>query len=127
LILPCNRGATPSKRHGDRHGTDAAGYGRDGFRDFRYFVVRDIADQPVAARRIRIVDAIHADPNGSRAAMIKWAGLNPDFAGKIGLPLFEKGVSPKDIQVTMDLTYQYKMISRALKAKDVLSDLAKKS
>ncbi len=75
----------------------------------------------------RGVDAIHADKDASRAAMIKWAGLNPDFAGKIGLPLFEKGVLEKDLQVTMDLTYKYKMISKPLKAKDVLSDLARKA
>jgi hypothetical protein len=52
---------------------------------------------------------------------------HPDFAGRIGLPLFEKAVNEKDVQVTMDLTYKYKMISRALKAKDVLSDLAGES
>jgi len=73
------------------------------------------------------VDAIHADKDGGRAAMIKWAGLNPDFAGKIGLPFFEKGITEKDVQVTMDLTYKYKMISRPLKAKDVLSDLVRKA
>ncbi len=73
------------------------------------------------------VDAIHTDKDGGRAAMIKWAGLNPDFAGKIGLPFFEKGINEKDVQVTMDLTYKYKMISRPLKAKDVLSDLARKA
>lgn len=74
----------------------------------------------------RGVDAIHADKDATRAAMIKWAGLNPDFAGKIGLPLFQKGIAETDLQVTMDLTYKYKLISRPLKAKDVLSDLARK-
>ena len=48
----------------------------------------------------RGIDAIQADKEGgSRAAMIKWAGLNPDLVGKIGLPVFEKGVSEKDLQV----------------------------
>jgi len=75
----------------------------------------------------RGVDAIHADKEGARAAMIKWAGINPDFVGKIGLPQFEKAIAEKDLQVTMDLTYKYKMISRPLTAKDVLSDLAKKA
>jgi hypothetical protein len=75
----------------------------------------------------RGIDAIHADKEGGRAAMIKWAGLNPDMVGKIGLPQFEKSVSEKDLQVTMDLTYKYKMISRALKARDVISDLAPKA
>ena len=60
-------------------------------------------------------------------AMIKWAGLNPDMVGKIGLPQFERAISEKDVQVTMDLTYKYKMISRPLKARDVLSDLARKA
>jgi NitT/TauT family transport system substrate-binding protein len=73
------------------------------------------------------VDAIRADKDGARAAMIKWAGLNPDFAGRIGLPLFEKGINEKDVQVTIDLTYKYKMISKPFKAKDVLSDLATKA
>ena len=75
----------------------------------------------------RGVDAIHADKDGGRAAMIKWAGLNPDMVGKIGLPLFEKAINEKDVQVTMDLTYKYKMISKPLKAREVLSDLARKA
>ena len=72
------------------------------------------------------VDAIRADKESGRAAMIKWAGLNPDLAGKIGLPSFEKGINEQDVQVTMDLTYKYKMISKPLKAKEVLSDLTRK-
>jgi NitT/TauT family transport system substrate-binding protein len=75
----------------------------------------------------RGVDAVNTDKDGARAAMIKWAGLNPDFAGKIGLPQFDKAIAEKDLQVTMDLTYKYKMISKPLKAKDVLSDLATKA
>ena len=75
----------------------------------------------------RGIDAIHADKEGGRAAMIKWAGLNPDMVGKIGLPQFERAILEKDVQVTMDLTYKYKMISRPLKAREVLSDLARKA
>jgi NitT/TauT family transport system substrate-binding protein len=74
----------------------------------------------------RGVDAIHADPEGSRAAMVKWAGLKAELAGKIGLPVFEKGVSEKDIQATIDLTQKYKLIPRSFKARDVISDLAPK-
>ncbi len=87
---------------------------------------RDTAEAFVRAIH-RGVDAVHADKAAARAAMIKWAGLNPDFAAKIGLPLFEKAINQKDVQVTMDLTYKYKMISRPLKAKEVLSDLAMKA
>jgi NitT/TauT family transport system substrate-binding protein len=75
----------------------------------------------------RGTDLIQADPSAARAAMIKWAGLNPDLAGKIGLPAFEKGVSEKDLQVTIDLTHKYKMISRTFKAGEVISDLAPKA
>jgi NitT/TauT family transport system substrate-binding protein len=74
----------------------------------------------------RGIDAIHADPEGSRAAMIKWAGLNPDLAGKIGLPLFEKNISEKDLQATIDLTQKYKLISHGIKARDVISEIAPK-
>jgi NitT/TauT family transport system substrate-binding protein len=74
----------------------------------------------------RGVDAIHADPDGSRAAMVKWAGLNFELAGKIGLPVFEKGISAKDLQTTIDLTQKYKLISKSIKARDVISDLAPK-
>jgi NitT/TauT family transport system substrate-binding protein len=74
----------------------------------------------------RGIDAIHADPEGSRAAMIKWAGLSPELAGKIGLPVFEKAISERDVQATIDLTVKYKLISRPLKARDVISDLAPK-
>ena len=75
----------------------------------------------------RGIDAIHADPEGSRSSMVKWAGLNPDLAGKIGLPIFEKGVSEKDLQATIDLTQKYKLISRPIKARDVISDFAPKA
>jgi NitT/TauT family transport system substrate-binding protein len=86
---------------------------------------REIAQAFVRAI-VRGVDAIHADPAGSRAAMVKWAGLNPDLAGKIGLPVFEKGISEKDVQATIDLTQKYKLISRSIKAPDVISVLAPK-
>jgi hypothetical protein len=59
--------------------------------------------------------------------MIKWAGLNPGLAGKIGLPIFDKTLSEKDLQSTIDLTHKYKMISRAIKAREVISDLAPKA
>ena len=57
--------------------------------------------------------------------MIKWAGLNPDLAKKIGLPLFEKGISETDLQATIDLTQKYKLIGKGIKARDVISDIAK--
>jgi NitT/TauT family transport system substrate-binding protein len=74
----------------------------------------------------RGIDTIHTDPDGSRSAMVKWAGLSPDLAGKIGLPLFEKSVSEKDLQATIDLTQKYKLISRSIRARDVISDVAPK-
>ena len=74
----------------------------------------------------RGVDAIQADPEAARAAMIKWAGLNPSLAGKIGLPVFEKSFAEKDLQATIDLTQKYKLMSRAMKAREVISDLAPK-
>jgi NitT/TauT family transport system substrate-binding protein len=74
----------------------------------------------------RGVDAIQADPEAGRAAMVKWAGLNPGLAGKIGLPIFDRTLSEKDLQATIDLTHKYKMISRAIKARDLISDLAPK-
>ena len=75
----------------------------------------------------RGIDATVADKDGARAAMIKWAGLNPDFAGKIGIPLFEKNIPEKDLQVTIDLSYKYKMISKPIKARDVINELARKA
>jgi NitT/TauT family transport system substrate-binding protein len=75
----------------------------------------------------RGIDAIQADPEASRAAMIKWAGLNPDLAGKIGLPVFEKTISEKDLQATIDLTQKYKLISKGIKARDVSSELVPKA
>jgi len=74
----------------------------------------------------RGIDAIQADQEASRAAMVKWAGLNAELAGKIGLPMFEKEVSEKDIQATIDLTQKYKLISKSIKASDVVSDVARK-
>src|SRR5918992_6108231 len=71
----------------------------------------------------RGIDAIHADSEASRSAMIKWAGLSANLAGKIGLPIFEKGLSDKDLQSTIDLTAKYKMISRSFKARELVSDL----
>jgi NitT/TauT family transport system substrate-binding protein len=72
----------------------------------------------------RGIDAIHTDKEGARAAMIKWAGLKPDMVGKIGMPLFDKALSQKDLQATIDLTVKYKFISRKLNAREVISDLA---
>src|SRR5207244_1960639 len=63
----------------------------------------------------RNVDAIHADPEGTRNSMVKWAELPADLTGKISLPVFEKRLSEKDIQKTIDLTAKYKMITRAFK------------
>jgi NitT/TauT family transport system substrate-binding protein len=74
----------------------------------------------------RGIDAIQKDPEGSRAAMVKWAGLSPDLAGKIGLPVFEKGLSEKDLQSTIDLTLKYKLIPKPIKAREVISELAPK-
>ncbi|HEY7554037.1 MAG TPA: ABC transporter substrate-binding protein [Candidatus Binatia bacterium] len=74
----------------------------------------------------RGIDAVGTDPKTSREAIAKWTGLNPDLAGKIPLPVFEKGVSEKDLQVTIDLTRKYKLIPRAFKARDVISELAPK-
>jgi ABC-type nitrate/sulfonate/bicarbonate transport system substrate-binding protein len=74
----------------------------------------------------RGVDAIQADKEGARSAMIKWSGLNADMVGKIGYPLFEKSLSEKDVQVTIDLSVKYKLIPRAIKAKEVMSDIAAK-
>jgi hypothetical protein len=42
------------------------------------------------------------------------------------LPVFDKSLSEKDLQLTIDLTYKYKMISRAIKARELISDLAPK-
>lgn len=75
----------------------------------------------------RGIDAIRSDPAASRSAMVKWAGLNPDLAGKIGLPIFDKEISEKDLQATIDLTVKYKMIPRPFKASQVISSLAPKA
>jgi NitT/TauT family transport system substrate-binding protein len=74
----------------------------------------------------RGIDAIHADKEGARSAMIKWSGLSPEMVGKIGYPQFEKSLSEKDVQVTIDLSVKYKLIPRAIKARDVISDIAAK-
>ena len=74
----------------------------------------------------RGVDAINADPNGSRNAIAKWTGLPPELAAKITLPVYDKSVSEKDLQATIDLTQKYKLIPRAIKAREVISDLALK-
>jgi NitT/TauT family transport system substrate-binding protein len=74
----------------------------------------------------RGIDAIAADPKGTRDAIVKWTGLSPELAGKIALPVYDKIVSEKDLQTTIDLTRQYKLIPRAINARDVISDLAPK-
>ena len=75
----------------------------------------------------RGIDAIHADPAGSRNSMIKWTGLSPDLAAKIVLPVYEKAVSEKDLQATIDLTAKYKMIRRPFSAGAVISPLVPKA
>lgn len=72
------------------------------------------------------VDAIRADVQGARNIIAKWTGLSPDLAKQVALPLYEKAVSEKDLQVTIDLTHKYKLIDRAFKAAEIISDLAPK-
>jgi NitT/TauT family transport system substrate-binding protein len=72
----------------------------------------------------RGIDAVKADPKSSRNVIAKWTGLNPDMAGKIPLPVFERELSETDLQATIDLTQKYKLIPRAFKAADVISELA---
>ncbi|MGB7951793.1 MAG: ABC transporter substrate-binding protein [Candidatus Binatia bacterium] len=75
----------------------------------------------------RGIDAIHADPAVSRSTMIKWTGLSPDLVAKIQLPVFEKTLSERDLQATIDLAAKYKMIPRPFKASEVISPLAPKA
>jgi NitT/TauT family transport system substrate-binding protein len=70
------------------------------------------------------IDAMNSDVQGTRTLMVKWTGLNAELVNKVALPLFEKGIAEKDIQVTIDLSYKYKLIPRAFKAREVISDLA---
>jgi NitT/TauT family transport system substrate-binding protein len=72
------------------------------------------------------IDAVNADSEGARNLMPKWTGLSPDLVKQVAMPLFEKGVSEKDLQVTIDLTYKHKLIDRAFKAAEIISDLAPK-
>jgi NitT/TauT family transport system substrate-binding protein len=74
----------------------------------------------------RGIAAIQADPEGARDAMAKWSGLSAELAAKIGLPVFETGLSEQDLQVTIDLTHQYKLIAHPFKAGEVMSELAPK-
>lgn len=72
----------------------------------------------------RGIDAVHGDLEETRSVIVKWTGLSPDLARKVHLPVFEKSVSDKDLQVTIDLTHKYKLIPRSFKATNVVSDLA---
>ncbi|MBI4522474.1 MAG: ABC transporter substrate-binding protein [Deltaproteobacteria bacterium] len=88
-------------------------------------------NQATVSRFVRAVnrgiDAINADIQGTRKLMIKWTGLSPELAKKVALPVFEKGISEKDLQVTIDLTHRYKLVGRSFKAKEVISELAPKA
>ena len=75
----------------------------------------------------RGVDAIVADPKGARDAIAKWTGLSPEMAGKIPLPVYDKQLSEKDLQGTIDLTQKYKLVPRAIKAAELISDIAPKA
>ncbi len=72
----------------------------------------------------RGVEFIGGNPKGGRDAIAKWTGLSQEIASKVALPVFDKSLSEKDLQGTIDLTYKYKLITRAIKASDVISDLA---
>jgi NitT/TauT family transport system substrate-binding protein len=75
----------------------------------------------------RGVDAVNTDAQGSRAAIAKWTGLPPDLATKVTLPVYDKAISEKDLQATINLTQKYKLIPRAMNAREVISDLAPKA
>jgi NitT/TauT family transport system substrate-binding protein len=70
------------------------------------------------------VDVINADARGARSLMAKWTGLDANVIKRVALPVFEKGIAEKIVQVTIDLTFQYKLIPRAFRARDVISELA---
>jgi NitT/TauT family transport system substrate-binding protein len=72
----------------------------------------------------RGIDALNADPQHSRDIIAKWTGLPAPIAAKVTLPVYDKTLSEKDLQPTIDLTQKYKLIPRAIKARDVISDLA---
>jgi NitT/TauT family transport system substrate-binding protein len=74
----------------------------------------------------RGIDSISGDREGARSAIVKWSGLSPELAAKVGLPVFEKGVSAKDLQLTIDLTHKYKLIPRSFKAQEVILDMVRR-
>jgi NitT/TauT family transport system substrate-binding protein len=86
---------------------------------------RDAAQRFVRAVN-QAIDTIHHDVETTRQLIVKWTGLDAELARKVALPVFEKGISAKDLQVTIDLTYKYKLIPRPFKAAEVISDLALK-
>lgn len=87
---------------------------------------RDVARSFVRAVN-QGIDAINADIGGTRELMVKWTGLSPDLVKQVALPIFEKGISERDIQVTIDLTHKHKLIPRLFKAREVISELAPKA
>jgi NitT/TauT family transport system substrate-binding protein len=74
----------------------------------------------------RGIDALNADPQRSRDIIAKWTGLPAEIAAKVTLPVYDKTLSDKDLQATIDLTQKYKLIPRAIKARDLISNLAAK-
>lgn len=73
------------------------------------------------------IDAVNADAQGTRSLMVKWTGLDAELAKKVVLPVFERGIAEKDVQITIDLTHKFRLIGRSFKAKEVISDFALKS
>lgn len=84
---------------------------------------RDVVEGFVRAIN-RGIDAMRSDPEEARHVMGKWVGLPTDMAGKVGWPLFEKGIAEQDVQMTIDLTLRYTMIARSFKASQIISELA---
>jgi NitT/TauT family transport system substrate-binding protein len=74
----------------------------------------------------RGIDTVRADPKGSRKLIAKWTGLSPELADKVPLPVYDRVLSEKDLQATIDLTQKYKLIPRVFKARDIISELAPK-
>jgi NitT/TauT family transport system substrate-binding protein len=72
----------------------------------------------------RGVDALNAEPQKTREVITKWTGLPPQIAAKVTLPVYDKVLSEKDLQPTVDLSQKYKLIPRPIKARDLISEVA---
>lgn len=73
----------------------------------------------------RGIDAHNANPEEAKVTLAKYTGYKPEVLKEMALPAFQKGILESDLQPMMDVAFQYKLIEKKFRPREVISRLAR--